>query len=162
MKKYAMETGVGVFVLIGLLCVGYLTIRLGKMEVMGPDTYPLKARFSSVAGLKAGSTVVIAGVEVGKVSRISLDPQRMEALVDLQVKNGIRLSEDTIASIKTSGLIGDKYVQLSSGGMETILAPGSTITDTESALDIESLVSKYAFGSVDKKKGEAEQPAEPK
>ena len=147
-----METVVGIFVLVGLLCVGYLTIKLGKLEIFGSDAYTVNAHFTSASGLKSGSSVEIAGVPVGKVNRIVLDHDRFDALVVMQVNNSVRLSEDTIASIKTSGLIGDKYVNLSPGGMDTYLSDGGLITDTESALDIESLISKYAFGDVESEK----------
>ncbi|EGJ48573.1 outer membrane lipid asymmetry maintenance protein MlaD [Desulfocurvibacter africanus] len=148
MKKYTMETSVGIFVLIGLLCVAYLTIKLGRLEVFGADTYLLKARFSSVGGLRPGGSVEMAGVKVGSITRIYLDQETYMAMVDMQIERRIKLSEDTIASIKTSGLIGDKYVALSPGGLDESLAEGDIITETESALDIESLISKYAFGDV--------------
>ncbi|GFM37433.1 outer membrane lipid asymmetry maintenance protein MlaD [Desulfovibrio psychrotolerans] len=148
MKKYSKETSVGVFVLICLLCVGYLTVKLGKMEVLGDNTYPLFARFSSVAGLRSGAEVEIAGVPVGKVASISLDNEEALARVVLAIRKDIQLSEDVIASVKTSGLIGDKYIKLTPGGSLDILEPGDEITETESAVDIEELISKYVFGGV--------------
>jgi phospholipid/cholesterol/gamma-HCH transport system substrate-binding protein len=150
MKKTSLELGVGIFVLIGLLCVGYLTIRLGKMELIGDRHYFLNARFLSVAGLKKGAQVVIAGVQVGQVDAISLDPEEQVAIVRLKIRDDVVLTDDVIASVKTSGLIGDKYIKLSPGGSDEILKNGDLITDTESALDIEDLVSKYAFGDVQK------------
>lgn len=150
MKKSSLELGVGIFVLIGLLCVGYLTIRLGKMELIGDEHYFLNARFISVAGLKTGAEVVIAGVKVGQVDSISLDPEEQVAIVRMKIKKGVVLTDDVIASVKTSGLIGDKYIKLSPGGSDEILKEGDMITETESALDIEELVSKYAFGSAEK------------
>ncbi|MBW2517131.1 MAG: outer membrane lipid asymmetry maintenance protein MlaD, partial [Deltaproteobacteria bacterium] len=136
------------FVIIGLICVGYLTIQLGQMRLLGDDHYFLNARFLSVSGLKAGAQVEIAGVEVGQVDSISLDTKENVAMVRLKIKKNITLGDDVIASVKTSGLIGDKFVKLSPGGSDDILKPGDTITDTESALDIEELISKYAFGEV--------------
>jgi len=150
MKKASVEMGVGIFVLIGILCVGYMTIRLGKMELLGDEHYYLNARFLSVAGLKTGAQVVVAGVEVGQVESISLDPTDQYAIVRMKIKNGIILTDDVIASVKTSGLIGDKYIKLSPGGSDEILKDGDLITETESSLDIEELVSKYAFGDVKK------------
>ena len=150
MKKSSLELGVGIFVLIGLLCVGYLTIRLGKMELIGDEHYFLNARFTSVAGLKPGAEVVIAGVEVGRVESISLDPKEQIAIVRMKIQRQVVLTDDVIASVKTSGLIGDKYIKLSPGGSDEILKEGDMITETESALDIEELVSKYAFGKVEK------------
>jgi phospholipid/cholesterol/gamma-HCH transport system substrate-binding protein len=148
MNKSSVELGVGIFVLIGLICVGYLTIQLGKMKLLGDDHYFLNARFLSVSGLKAGAQVEIAGVEVGQVDLISLDAKDNVAMVRLKIKKDIVLTDDVIASVKTSGLIGDKYIKLSPGGSDEILGPGDTITETESALDIEELISKYAFGDV--------------
>jgi len=150
MKKASVEMGVGIFVLIGILCVGYMTIRLGKMELLGDEHYYLNARFLSVAGLKTGAQVVVAGVEVGQVESISLDPTDQYAIVRMKIKNGVILTDDVIASVKTSGLIGDKYIKLSPGGSDEILKDGDLITETESSLDIEELVSKYAFGDVQK------------
>jgi phospholipid/cholesterol/gamma-HCH transport system substrate-binding protein len=148
MKKTSVELGVGIFVLIGLICVGYLTIQLGKMKLLGDDHYFLNARFLSVTGLKAGAQVEIAGVGVGQVDSIALDLKDNTAMVRLKIKKNIVLTDDVIASVKTSGLIGDKYIKLSPGGSDEVLEPEDTITDTESALDIEELISKYAFGDV--------------
>jgi phospholipid/cholesterol/gamma-HCH transport system substrate-binding protein len=148
MKQSSLELGVGVFVLLGIICVGYLTIRLGEIEVLGDKYYLLNARFKSVSGLKAGAQVEIAGVQVGHVDAIGLDPKDLMAMVRLKIKDVIVLSDDVIASVKTSGLLGDKYVQLSPGGSEKTLKPGDTIIETEPPLDIEGLISKYAFGKV--------------
>lgn len=139
---------VGVFVLIGLVCVAYLSIKLGRMEVLGESGYTVTARFSSVAGLRVGANVEIAGVAVGRVSAIRLDTDDYTAQVDLHINEGIPLSEDIMASVKTSGLIGDKYIAITPGGSETMLQPGSLITDTEPALDLEALIGKVVFGGV--------------
>ena len=149
MSKTSLELGVGIFVLIGILCVGYLTVRLGKMELLGDEHYFLNARFISVAGLKKGAQVVIAGVPVGQVTQISLDPEEQVAIVRMKIIKNVVLTDDVIASVKTSGLIGDKYIKLSPGGSDEILKDGEMITETESSLDIEELVSKYAFGDVE-------------
>jgi phospholipid/cholesterol/gamma-HCH transport system substrate-binding protein len=149
MKKTSLELGVGIFVLIGILCVGYLTIRLGKMELLGDEHYYLKARFLSVAGLKKGAQVVIAGVAVGQVDEISLDPEEQVAIVRMKILREVVLTDDVIASVKTAGLIGDKYIKLSPGGSDDILNDGDLITETESALDIEELVGKFAFGDLE-------------
>ena len=147
MKKYSMELIVGVFVFLGLLCVAYLTIRLGKMELFSGKSYAVVAKFGSVSGLKSGADVMISGVSVGKVASIELAPD-FRATVRMNIKQGVELSEDTGASIKTSGLIGDKYILLSPGGASTDLEDGDEITMTQSAIDIESLISNYVFGSV--------------
>ncbi len=148
MQKSSVEILVGVFVLIGIICVGYMAIKLGQMEFIGSDFYTVNARFLSVTGLKNGARVEIAGVEVGRVDEVSLDKVRQIALVRLKIRKDVTLTEDVIASIKTSGLIGDKYIKLSPGGSDVVLKPGDMITETESALDIEELISKYVFGGV--------------
>ncbi|SHN54090.1 outer membrane lipid asymmetry maintenance protein MlaD [Desulfovibrio litoralis] len=151
MTNYSKETtAVGIFVIIGLLCVGYLTIRLGKMEIIGNNGYTVKAFFNSATGLKVGASIDIAGVSVGRVTAIHLIQKEdsSRAYVELRLKEGIKLTEYSIASIKTSGLIGDKYISIDPGGSETILADGDEIEQTESAVDLESLISKYVFGGV--------------
>ena len=148
MKKYALETTVGMFVLIGLVCVAYLTIKLGKLEIVGGDTYAIKARFKDVTGLKSGAYVEMAGVRIGRVTGIALDPKDNSAMVTLRIQRGVRLSDDTIASIKTSGLIGDKFVKVSPGGSDDALKPGGMIVETESSVDLGDLIGKYVFGGV--------------
>lgn len=150
MEKRRIEAGVGIFVIIGILCVGYLTIKLGKMQWFGNDTYFISARFESVSGLKTGAYVEMAGVQIGLVDTISLEQKSKVALVKMKIKREITLSDDVIASIATSGLIGDKYIKLSPGGSEQILKPGDMITETESAVNLEELIGKYVFGGVDK------------
>ncbi len=155
MKRGTVETGVGIFVLLGLLCVAYLTIKLGKVELLSNDYYRVHARFSTVTGLKEGAMVEIAGVQVGKVERIVLDPKDMVAEVVLKIRKGVALDEETIASVKTSGLIGDKYIRLQPGGGLETLQDGGRIKETQSAVDMEDLVGKYAFGEVKKAGGTA-------
>lgn len=150
MKKANLETVVGIFVLIGILCLAYLSIKLGKMELLGGDYYEVSADFDSVSGLKKGASVEIAGVEVGRVDRILLDPKGNDrARVFLRIRSGVKLYDDVIASVRTRGIIGDKFVQLKPGGSEKILAAGGKIRDTESAVDLEELVSKYIHGKVE-------------
>ena len=148
MKKASIEVAVGIFMLIGILCVGYLSVRLGEMEWGGDNYYPLLARFQSVSGLIDGAHVELAGVRVGKVDSIALDPKTQAAVVKLNIQKSVVLSDDVIASIKTAGLIGDKYLQLSPGGSDRVLKAGDMITETESAVDLEALISKYVFGGV--------------
>jgi len=140
------ETVVGLFVLIGLLCTAYLTVKLGRMELFNTDGYTLYARFASVTGLRPGAEVEIAGVRVGRVTAVTLDKNQPLAVVTMLVNNDVRLTDDVIASVRTSGLIGDKYISLEPGGVGDELHSGDTITDTESAVDIEKLISNYVFG----------------
>ncbi|MGE4298390.1 MAG: outer membrane lipid asymmetry maintenance protein MlaD [Desulfovibrionaceae bacterium] len=151
MQKYAKETAVGLFVFATLLCVAYLTIKLGRMEFMGDNAWTVTARFANVSGLRVGADVEMAGVPIGSVAGITLDGKTDAAVLTLRINNGVELTDDVIASVKTSGLIGDKYIKLTQGGSPDLLAEGGRITETESALDIESLISKYAFGDVEKK-----------
>ncbi|MFW6303341.1 MAG: outer membrane lipid asymmetry maintenance protein MlaD [Candidatus Sumerlaeota bacterium] len=148
MENKKTEFLVGIFLLIGIVCVGYLTVRLGKMEIIGGGYYPVVARFTSVSGLREGAIVDIAGVEVGQVATIELDQEYYLAKVTILVRKDLKLDADTIASVKTRGLIGDKYIKLQPGGAEEILQSGDEIIETESAVDLEEMVSKYAFGDV--------------
>ncbi len=118
------------------------------MDLFDSNTYPLQARFQSVSGLKPGARIEMSGVKIGSVEAISYDTERYAALVQLRINNKISLSEDVIASIRTAGLIGEKYIKLEAGGSDVQLKPGGTIVETESALDIEELISKYMFGKV--------------
>ena len=128
--------------------MAYPTIKLGRMEVFDDSGYTVTARFTSVAGLRVGANVEIAGVAIGKVSAIRLSTEDFSAQVDLRIDKGVPLSEDVMASVKTSGLIGDKYISITPGGSDEKLAAGSTITDTESSMDLESLIGKFVFGGV--------------
>ena len=153
MKKYAMETTVGIFVVIGLLCIGYMTVKLGNIGFLGEDTYPLFARFTSVQGLRDGSSVEMLGIDVGRVQKLTMDQKNQLAVVEFRIKRGIKIYDDAIASIKTEGLIGDRYVSIDPGGAsDVLLQPGGTIIETNSPTDIQELISKYAFGDVEKKK----------
>jgi phospholipid/cholesterol/gamma-HCH transport system substrate-binding protein len=150
MKRVTLETIVGIFVLIGILCLAFLSIKLGKLELMGGDYYKVYADFDSVSGLKSGASVEIAGVEVGRVAQITLDPKYgNQARVYLQIRKRIKLQDDVIASVRTRGIIGDKFILLKPGGSDKLLADGARIRDTESAVDLEDLVSKFIHGKVD-------------
>ena len=148
MKKSTIEFSVGIFLLVGLLCFSYLAIRVGGVGWFEEDSYRVKARFGSISGLKEGAPVEIAGVKVGKVDNIHLDNGEYEAVVELSLAKDVKLQSDTIASIRTAGIIGDRFVNIKPGGADEIIPPGGTIFDTESAVDIESLISKFAFGQV--------------
>ena len=141
---------VGFFVLVGFLCVAYMTIKLGKMELFSREGFELNASFTNVSGLRVGADIELAGVPVGKVAAIRLDRTETQtaALVTLRFNEDMKLPDDTIASVRTSGLIGDKYIDVAPGGSMDILKAGDTITDTEPALDLGSLIGKYAFGGV--------------
>jgi phospholipid/cholesterol/gamma-HCH transport system substrate-binding protein len=150
MQKYSKESLVGVFVLVGLACIGYMTIQLGDLGLFEDDTYSLTARFTRVTGLRSGSVVNMLGLEVGRVGKMTMDQDKQLAVVELRIRKGVRVYEDAIASIKTEGLIGDRYVSIDPGGSGAELKPGDGITETEAPADIMDMVSKYAFGDVKK------------
>ncbi len=151
MKKYAMETTVGIFLVFGLLCIGYMTVKLGHVSFLSDDSYSLFARFTSVTGLRVGSSVHMLGIEVGRVERMTMDQKDQKAVVEIRIQEGIKVYDDAIAAIKTEGLIGDQYLSIDPGGSGAPLTPGGTITETQSAVDIADLIGKYAFGEVKKK-----------
>jgi phospholipid/cholesterol/gamma-HCH transport system substrate-binding protein len=150
-KQTRIEIFVGVFVLVGILCLGYLALRLGKLEVMGSKGYIVYADFSSVAGLKPGDPVEIAGVKVGRVEGVSLADDR--ARLSLRIDEGVKLPEDTIASVRSRGLIGDKFILLSPGASDKLLAQGGKIRETESPPDLTEVIGKYIGGDLTSKGG---------
>jgi phospholipid/cholesterol/gamma-HCH transport system substrate-binding protein len=150
MKKYAMETIVGIFVVIGLLCIGYMTVKLGHVSILGDNSYSLIAKFTSASGLRIGNAVDMLGMEIGRVEKLTMDQENQKAVVEIRVRNGVKIYDDAIASIKTEGLIGDKYVSVDPGGGGKILKPGGAITETQAAVDLTEIISKYAFGDVKK------------
>ncbi|UCE64214.1 MAG: outer membrane lipid asymmetry maintenance protein MlaD [Nitrospirota bacterium] len=147
MERGKLEFTVGIFVLVGVICLGYLAIKLGKLELIGGDYYELNAEFSTTSGLKHGASVEIAGVEVGRVKHIGLKEDL--ALVVLAVQDGIPVYSDAIASIKTRGIIGEKFMELSPGGAGELLHNGGNIQDTESGIDLEQVISQYIHGTVE-------------
>jgi len=148
MKKYAMETIVGIFVALGIATIGYMTVKLGHVSLFGDETYPIYAKFTSVSGLRAGNPVNMLGIEIGKVESLRMDQENLQAVVEMKIQKNVKVYDDAIASIKTEGLIGDKYVSIDPGGGGSVLEPGGIITQTQPAVDIADLVGKYAFGDV--------------
>jgi phospholipid/cholesterol/gamma-HCH transport system substrate-binding protein len=151
MKPTRTELAVGLFVLAGLAAIAYLALRLGAGQLLGQPTYQLKARFANVGGLAPGAAVRVGGVAIGRVARLDLTPD-YAALATLELRGDLKLPADTIASIRSAGLIGDKFIALAPGADDALLAAGDIITDTENAVDLESLISRFAFGSVQEKK----------
>jgi len=148
MKKAKIEFIVGIFLILGFLAFAYVSLQFGEFSVFSKgQNYTISADFDSAAGLKKGAMVTIAGVSVGKVSNVRLTKEQ-QAEVALYLSNDVKVTEDAIASIKTQGIIGDKYIRISQGGSDTYLKEGEIITETESAVDLEELISKYIFGSV--------------
>ena len=146
MERTRVNIAVGIFVILGILALGYLSISLGQVSLLTATPTPVTVDFPSVGGLKTGSTVEIAGVEIGRVQSIGLADY--QARVTLRVQTGIKLQEDSIASIKTKGLIGEKYIRISPGGSDKIIGPNGKIREVEAPVDFEELLSKYIFGKV--------------
>ncbi len=146
MRKFDLEMSVGLFIIAGIICLGYLSIKLGKMEILGNKGYEIYALFSDSGSLKIGSPVVIAGVEVGRVKRITLEDY--QARVVLNLPRHVKIQEDAIASIKTKGLIGEKYIEITPGGSDEIIPPEGRIRETQPAVDLEELISNFVFGKI--------------
>jgi phospholipid/cholesterol/gamma-HCH transport system substrate-binding protein len=146
MERKGLELGVGVFVLFGLLCLAYLSLNLGDVQLFGGWGYTVTARFASVSGLKEKAAVTMAGVNIGQVDKIRLEEG--EAVVTLRIREDVRLEEDVIVSVKTMGIIGDKYISITPGGSDRYIEPGGRIMDTVPPLDIEELLGKFVFGTL--------------
>jgi phospholipid/cholesterol/gamma-HCH transport system substrate-binding protein len=146
MKKFNLELSVGLFILAGIICLGYLSIRLAKLEVLGGNGYQVYAIFTDAGGIKEGASVVVAGVEIGRVKSVSMEDYK--ARIDLVLPHDLKIQEDAIASVKTKGLIGEKYIQITPGGADEYISEGERIWETEPAVDLEQLISKFAFGKI--------------
>ncbi|MGH7387636.1 MAG: outer membrane lipid asymmetry maintenance protein MlaD [Candidatus Methylomirabilales bacterium] len=146
MRRSAVDLGVGIFVIIGILAMTWLSAKLGRVEFLGGQGYQVTADFPSVGGLKPGSTVEIAGVEIGRVESIYLNDY--QARIRMWIRSDVKLQEDSIASIKTKGLIGEKYVRINPGGSDRLIQPNGRIREVEAPVDFEELLSKYIFGKV--------------
>jgi phospholipid/cholesterol/gamma-HCH transport system substrate-binding protein len=146
MKRSSLNLAVGVFVLLGLVALGWMSVKLGRLDLLGGTGYVLTADFPSTGGLKVGAAVEIAGVDVGRVEAITLADY--QARVRMTIRDGVKIQEDSIASIKTKGLIGEKYVRINPGGSDKAVSPNGRLTEVEPPVDIEELLSKYIFGKV--------------
>lgn len=150
MNKNIQELSAGIFVLFGLALIVYMSITLGSLDFFGHNTYLLQAKFTSVNGLRPGNPIEMNGIKIGEVRSFTLDQENQLAIAGLEIDNDIKVYADAIASIKTAGLIGDRFVDIAPGGAEDPLKPGDFIIDTVSPIDITDLIGKIAFGSVDK------------
>ncbi|MGD8970651.1 MAG: outer membrane lipid asymmetry maintenance protein MlaD [Desulfobacterales bacterium] len=150
MKKYSKETVVGLFVVAGLVCIGYMTIKLVNVGILEDDTYTLNARFNRITGLRAANPVNMLGLEIGRVANFKMDQDEQAVIVEMRINKGIKIYDDALAAIKTEGLMGDRYMEIAPGGAGELLKPGGTITETQSPTDLNELIGKYAFGDVKK------------
>lgn len=146
MGNRRVELSVGFFLLVGLVCMAYLSLKLGQIRLWGDSDYLVQATFSTVNGLKAKASVTMAGVNIGRVERIQL--KGGSALVMMRINKDVKLEEDVIASVKTNGIIGDKYIAISPGASDAYIQRGGKIVDTQPPLDLEELIGKFVFGKV--------------
>ncbi len=146
MKKFDLEFAVGIFVLLGILSFAYLSIQLGRLEIIGTGYYTVEAKFERAGGIRTGASVEIAGVEVGRVKSVGLE--NYEAVIMMFIHKDVKIQEDAIASIRTKGIIGEKFVQITPGGSDKTIPDKGRIRETESAIDLEDLLSKYIFGGI--------------
>ena len=144
MKDIKMETAVGLFMLLGIACLAWLSIRLGDVDIGGAARMPVMAEFTTVQGLKVGAGVEVAGVQVGTIKSIEI--RDYKAVVQMEIRKDITLQEDAIASIRTRGLIGDKYIDISPGGSDRLIEPGGKIRETEPPVDFEKLIGQFIHG----------------
>jgi phospholipid/cholesterol/gamma-HCH transport system substrate-binding protein len=143
MKKIDIEMIVGIFILLGLVCMTYISVKLGQVEFLDTDYYPIKATFTSATGLKIDTNIEISGVKVGKVKDIHL--KDYQAVVTMLIKKDIKIQDDAIASIRTKGILGEQYIEILPGGSDVILEPGDTLFDTEPTFDLLSVIRKFTI-----------------
>ena len=146
MNTRSTEILVGLFVLLGLATLLFLALKAANLASFSTEsTYPLSARFDNIGGLKVRAPVRSAGVTVGRVTAITLDPKTYQGVVAMDIRVGFQFPKDSSAKILTSGLLGDQYIGLEPGAEEANLAPGATITQTQSALVLENLIGQLLF-----------------
>jgi phospholipid/cholesterol/gamma-HCH transport system substrate-binding protein len=148
-ERKRLEFGVGLFLIIGVFCLGYLSLTLGNLNI-GKGRYEVNAVFSTVSGLKTKAQIMMAGVSIGEVKRLQLKDGHAE--VTMSINKSVKLEEDSIAGIKTMGIIGDKYISIAPGASDIYIQNGGIIRETQPPLDIESLISRFVFGSMETKK----------
>jgi phospholipid/cholesterol/gamma-HCH transport system substrate-binding protein len=144
--RRGVEVAVGLFVLFGIACLGYISLYMGEMPILGSKAYPVLARFDSVGGLVKGASVEIGGVPIGRVDRISLVNYRPEVV--MRIQPSVQLQDDAIASIRTKGIVGETFVAITPGGSPKIVPSGGTLRQTESAVDLEQLISTFIHGKI--------------
>lgn len=147
MNKRNLEILVGLFVLLGAAALLFLALKAANLTSFagGGDTYLLQARFDNIGGLKARAPVRSAGVLVGRVTGVTLDPVTFQGLVTMEISHGIQFPRDSTAKILTAGLLGDQYIGIEPGGDEQELSAGDTVSRTQSAVVLENLIGQFLF-----------------
>ena len=156
-RTFTVEFFVGVFTMLSLACFAYLAVGLGGLKLADRDRYLLNAEFDNISGLKFGAPVEIAGVPVGEVVDIRL--KESIAVVRMKISRAVQIRDDDIASIRTKGIIGDRYVKISRGASGIFVPEGGTMTETESVVDIEDIIGKivHSLGGDKEEKESKEQ-----
>lgn len=142
------EITVGIFVFLGIMAMAWMAIKLGQVGGLGSSGYNVSATFDDAGGLRAGADVMLAGVSIGRVASVQLYEQD-QALLQLEIQQGTELTTDAIAAVRTKGIIGERYVRISQGANDKIIKDHGEIEETESAINIEDLISKYIFSSAE-------------
>ena len=146
MNRSTLDLWVGIFVTLGIAAILFLALKVGNLLTLSNEPgYRVSAAFDNIGGLKVRAPVKAAGVVVGRVEQIRLDPQTYQAVVSMRIDRGYEFSKDTIASILTSGLLGEVDVGLSAGGDTQMLADGGRIAKTQSAIVLEKLIGQFLF-----------------
>ncbi|HET9670069.1 MAG TPA: outer membrane lipid asymmetry maintenance protein MlaD [Casimicrobiaceae bacterium] len=146
MNRSTIDLWVGIFVTIGIAAILFLALKVGNLLTLSNEPgYRISAAFDNIGGLKVRAPVKAAGVVVGRVEQIRLDPQSYQAVVSMRIDRGYEFSRDTIASILTSGLLGEVYIGLSAGGDTQMIADGGRIAKTQSAIVLEKLIGQFLF-----------------
>lgn len=147
MKNIGLNFVVGLFVILGAAALFYMSVNIGGATVSGAGNYSLIARFENTSGLKEGAFVEAAGVRVGQATSIRFDPETYESVVEIVLDNMVQVPDDSIASIRTAGIIGDRFIKITPGGSDIYLEAGEEFLETEPSISLEELVSKYMFSS---------------
>jgi len=142
MKRTEVYTGI--FIVFGLFCFAWVALSLGGLRLFGDSRAVYYAEFQSTSGLKPGAIVEIAGVQVGNATGLELKDNR--ARLVLRIEREVKIPVDSVAAIRTRGLIGEKFVKITPGGDDELLAPGGEISETESVVDLEEMIGKFIYG----------------
>jgi phospholipid/cholesterol/gamma-HCH transport system substrate-binding protein len=145
MKNLSLDFIVGLFVIAGITLLLYMSVNIGGASLSGAGHYSLVAKFENTSGLKEGAFVEVSGVRVGQAKSIRFDPEAFEAVVEIVLEDTVQVPEDSIASIRTAGIIGDRFIKITPGGSDIFLERGEEIIETEPSISLEELVSKYMF-----------------
>ena len=146
MRRSEVEVLTGAFLVLGFLVLAFLSVRMAKLEVIGKGVYNVYAEFPTVSGLKVGAVVEMAGIEVGRAKKMVI--KDYQAVVTIQINKDVKLQEDCIASIRTKGLLGEKYIRISPGGSDLVIPPNGKIRETEPPVDLEELIANLVFGKL--------------